>query len=169
MQLNQIATKTYKNPFSNKNYYIIEVDGKSLEDYILEITKLHKGLVPTLLNWLHDKSERKTDWNRVLPKIGTTANLPILMCSEDIDLWCDLIIVEVEVDNKFVYWNRFGIDDTNTNKPSQLGQNTLWFDNTPTFVFDKSQYKNILTAFRKYLDIAENVYKAKIDEIVEIG
>lgn len=166
---NQIQTKTFKNPFSNQNYYIIEIDGKSLEDYVLENSDLTEGLVPTLLNWLHDESERKVVWNRVLPKMGETTYLPILMCSEDVDLWCDLIMVEVQADERFVYWNRLGLDDTNADKPEEIGDNILWFDNSPSFRFDKTQYVDVINQFRKYLNIETDVYPAKIGEIVTEG
>ncbi len=85
--INKISTKTYLNTFSDKKFYVIEVDGKSLEDVIMKNRpNIKRGIVPTLLNWLSNNEERKVVWDRVIPSIGEKSKLPILMCSEDIDL-----------------------------------------------------------------------------------
>jgi hypothetical protein len=60
MNTNRISTRTFLNPFSGKTFYVLEVDGRSVEDIILgnqpEITR---GIVPTLLNWLRDDEEKQ--------------------------------------------------------------------------------------------------------------
>ncbi|WP_338763829.1 hypothetical protein WAF17_20510 [Bernardetia sp. ABR2-2B] len=165
--MNKISTKTYKNTFSKANFYIIEIDNKSLEDIILESqTDIARGLVPTLLNWLDNPLEQKVVWERTLPSINEKLNLPILMCSEDIDLWCTLIIVEVEVKGNFVYWNKFGIENSDAVTPQEIGKSINWFLSSPSFVFDKNNYINVLDEFRLRLD--ENIdYTPKHKEMVE--
>lgn len=119
--INKISTKTYVNPFSGENFYMIEIDSKSLEGIILENRPdIKKGIVPTFLNWLTNEDERKLVWERAIPKIGEKSRLPILMCSDDLDLWCTLIMVEVETDNKYVYWNKFGLEDSDAVKSEEI-------------------------------------------------
>lgn len=165
--INKISTKTYLNTFSRKNFYVIEIDGKSLEDIILEKRPdIIRGIVPTFLNWLENDEERKIVWERAIPKIGEKSILPILMCSEDIDLWCTLIMVEVETDEKYVHWNRFGLENSDAKKPNEIGKSVEWFSGIKHLTFDKNEYQNVLNQFKLRLD--ENLeYTPRENEIVE--
>ncbi len=151
--INKISTKTYLNTFSGNNFYVIEIDGKPLEDIIMENRPdIKKGIVPTLLNWLGSNEERKVVWDRAIPKIGEKSIFPILMCSEDIDLWCTLIMVEVETDGKYVYWNKFGLEDSDAEKPEDIGKSVEWFSGIKNLIFEKNEYLNLLSEFRIRLD-----------------
>lgn len=152
---NRIETSILVNTFTNYNYYEILIDGISLEETIFKNLNIEikKGLVSTFLNWLSNPSERETVWKRTLPEINQTTFLPILMCGEDLDLFCDVIIAETFADNYNVYWKRFGLDIGNgENMPESIGQNVLWFENSCQLIFDKNQYYEILDKFRKYLN-----------------
>lgn len=164
--MNQISIKTCLNEFSGKNYYEIFIDGISLETHALKRSpkEILPGLVSTFLNWLEDPLERKIVWERALPEGYTKVNLPILMCGDDIDLWCDVIIAEVEVDDDHVYWNKIGLDQsTLENTCEAIGTDVNWFPGKP-FVFERTSYENMLNAFKKYLndDFSGKVY----DEIL---
>lgn len=164
---NKISTKTFFNYFSKENFYIIEIDGKSLEDLILKKQpQIMRGIVPTLLNWLGNIEERKVVWSRVLPEKFKKSKLPILMCSEDIDLWCTLIMVEVEIDEDYVYWNKFGIEDSDAEIPEEIGKSIKWFSNIPKMIFDKAEYKYVLDEFRMRLN-ENSKYDPKDCEIVK--
>ena len=110
--MNKLSTKLLFNNFSKLNYSIIEVDGKPLGEIVEELSdnQTHSELVPTLLNWLDNPWERCLVWKRTLPAIGETVNAPILMCSEDVDLWCDLIHVRVKREKDFILWEDIGIE-----------------------------------------------------------
>lgn len=143
------------NKFNYNDYYEILVDGISLEDLILENTEIgiEKGLVSTFLNWLDNPRERKIVWERALPNLNSTTFLPILMCGDDLDFNCTIIITECESDTEHVYWKRFGLDvGGNENMPESIGENVQWFKNSESLVFDKKQYIAILERFRSYLD-----------------
>ncbi|WP_442266917.1 hypothetical protein ACSIGC_04265 [Tenacibaculum sp. ZS6-P6] len=166
--INKISTKTYVNTFSGENFYMIEIDGKSLEDIILENRPdIKKGIVPTFLNWLTNEDERKLVWERAIPKIGEKSRLPILMCSDDLDLWCTLIMVEVETDNKYVYWNKFGLEDSDAVKSEEIGKSVEWFIGIKNMRFDKNEYLNLLNEYRLRLS-EDQEYLPKENEIVEV-
>lgn len=153
--ISRIETNILVNPFTNYNYYDILIDGISLEETILKNLNIEikKGLVSTFLNWLSNPSERETVWKRTLPEIDQTTFLPILMCGEDLDLLCDVIIAETVTDNNYVYWKRFGLDIGNgENMPKSIGKNVQWFMNSSEIIFDKNQYSEVLNKFRKYLN-----------------
>ncbi len=152
METNRISTKTYLNPFTNRNLYLIEIDGKSLEDIILESQEtILKGLVPTLLNWLDDPEERKVVWKRVLPPNGSTTRLPILMCSEDVDFWCTLIMVEVECNDQYVIWKRFGLENSAAEAPDEIGKSVKWFDDISSMCFERDEFEKVVNRFRDNL------------------
>jgi hypothetical protein len=161
--LNTISIKTYQNEFSGNNYYGILIDGISLEEHALKnsTTEITPGLVSTFLNWLDDPLEQKIVWKRALPETYSKVNLPVLMCSEDIDLWCTVIIAEVEVDDHYVYWNKFGLDTSDfEDTPEPIGTTVDWFSGN-TLVFKRDEYENVLNAFKKYLhdDFTGKVYE----------
>ena len=171
MRNNKISTKTCFNPFTKSNYYIIEVDGMSLEKIVLDKCNedITPGLVPTLLNWLSDLEEREVVWSRTLPEEKKKANLPILMCSEDIDLWCTLIIAEVEVDKDYVYWNKFGLEVSDAETPQEIGKEVKWYKDIPPMIFSRKEYEELLNRFKIYLDDSKSdEYVAQPFENVQI-
>ncbi len=151
---NTITTRRHKNEFSGFFYYVILVDGVSLEDYVLKTkhAEIKAGLVPTLLNWLDDPGEREEVWKRVLSEDQEAARLPILMCSEDIDFGCTLIMTEVRSDSQHVYWERFGLEESDSTVPTEVGTKVLWFDDILPLKFARAQYEEVLTRFRQHLD-----------------
>jgi len=153
--MNKISIKTYFNTFSKQKYYGILIDNTSLEDFVLKNNsdRVKHGLVSTFLNWLSDPNERRVVWERTLPELDYKTNLPILMCGEDIDLWCDVIITEIEISNEYVYWNKFGLDiGSGENMPESIGKNVEWFDNIKPLKFEKEEYTQVITLFKKYLN-----------------
>ena len=166
--INIISTKTYLNSFSNKNFYIIKIDGKSLEDIILENQpEIIRGIVPTLLNWLENQEESKVVWERLMPGEFQKSNLPILMCSDDVDFWCTLIMVEVEQDENYIYWNRFGLEISNAMTPNEIGKEIKWFQGIPPLVFEKENYENVMEEFRLRFNDKIDYVPKELEEVLE--
>ena len=166
--MNKLSTKLLYNAFSKLNYSIIEVDGKPLGEMVEELSrnKMHSQLVPTLLNWLGNPWERCVVWKRILPAVGETVNAPILMCSEDVDLWCDLIHVRVKREQDYVMWEDIGIESHNPRTDLSLGKEnsdftdiqnigySVYWLKTGPLKFTLENYIDILTHFKecKYLN-----------------
>ncbi|WP_420571991.1 hypothetical protein [Kordia sp.] len=152
--MNTISIETYRNEYTGNNYYGILIDGISLEEHALKnsFKDIIPGLVSTFLNWLDDPQEQKIVWERALPEPYTKTNLPILMCGDDLDLWCTVIIAEVETDDDYVYWNKIGHDvGDDKNMPASIGTTVDWFSGE-TLVFKRKEYESVLKSFKKYLD-----------------
>jgi hypothetical protein len=136
----------------------IYIDGKSLDSIIHDYypDKTYKGLVPTLLDWLHDAKERQVVWERVFSDSEIPNVVPILMCPDDVDLWCTVIDVEVLKDGNFVKWFRVGIDKSGTdNLPYSIGSDVQWLDKIPTFQFEKTEYLDFVQTFYNLIKIDE--------------
>lgn len=68
--------------------------------------------------------------------MGSTV-VPILVCPDDADFSCTVLIVEVEFTDNTVKWCRFGFDQSPQN---EIGSTVVWFKNSPTYEFNKIGY-----------------------------
>lgn len=108
------------------------------------------GLVPTLLDWLSAPEERELVRQRILPSIGSSAIAPILMCPDDLDLSCTVVVVEVAREARVVWWRRIGLDRTKAkpgDMPLAIGNAVDWIDGLGPYCFESAAYQNCLAAF----------------------
>jgi len=151
--MNQIQAKYEKSKYSQKAHLTINVDGKYLDLILHEFYPNQNliGLVPTLLNWLEDPKERQLVWNRI--ESNERQVVPILMCPDDVDLWCTVIVAEVEKTNDSVKWLRLGIDIGGPdNMPDSIGTTVDWFDKIEPMEFDKTEYEKFISEFKAAID-----------------
>lgn len=159
--MNRIQAKYEKTEYSNEPHLTINVDGNSLDKILHELypDKNFIGLVPTLLDWLEDSKERKLVWNRFESKQNQV--VPILMCPDDIDLWCTIINVEIEKTENSVKWLRIGVDSGNSNNmPNSIGTNVEWLDKIKPMEFDKTEYEKFGSDFKI------EIYKDEIKRLI---
>jgi len=159
--MNQIQAKYKTGEYSKEPHLTINVDGKPLDEILnaLYPEKNLIGLVPTLLDWLQDPKERKLVWNRFESKQKQV--VPILMCPDDIDLWCTVINVEIEKTEKSVKWLRIGLDSGGSDDmPNSIGTNVEWFDKIEPMEFNKTEYEKFASDFKIEID------KDKITQLI---
>jgi hypothetical protein len=156
MTTNTISIQSRFNTNSGLYYWVIAVDGIELDELLdLRVKDVRlAGLVPTLLDWLSDPVERSIVWQRVFPAPGDVERLPILMCPDDIDFYCTLVIAEVTTDDAHVYWRRLGLDATQDvwQDLASVGSDVEWFADGGAFVFEKAAYAAVVNAFREFLE-----------------
>jgi len=152
--MNQIQAKYEKSEYSNEPHLTINVDGNSLDKILHELypDKNLIGLVPTLLDWLEDSKERKLVWERFESEEKQV--VPILMCPDDIDLWCTIINVEIEKTENSVKWSRIGLDNSDfENNPSEsIGTTVEWFDKIEPLKFDRIEYQEFVSEFKTEIE-----------------
>lgn len=69
--------------------------------------------------------------------------VPVLMCPDDTDLICTVIVAEVTKLEHEVIWSRVGMDCSQLGIPYNydlIGTTVDWLDSIPAFRFDKKQY-----------------------------
>lgn len=150
--MNRIQAVLESDSFEDEDYLMIHVDGKPLDLLLSEASPEDQldGLVPTLLGWMEDDSDREIVWSRFLPEGDARIRAPILMCPEHRDLLCTTIVAEVRVKGNTVEWRRLGIDDTpEEDLPSLVGQDVFWIQGVGPFEFDRKEYVQVMSAFRK--------------------
>ena len=99
MFMNRIQAIRGKSEYSLSDHLMIAVDGRPLDQHInvfdIEGRHGYNGLVPTLLDWLESEQERAVVWTRILPEIGATTICPVLMCPDDCDFSCTIVVAEI--------------------------------------------------------------------------
>jgi hypothetical protein len=153
--LNKISTTQVLNEFSGEYYREIVIDGKLLGDLLHESypDANLSGLVPTLLSWLDNEQERRVTWERIIPEVNQNKISPVLMCGEDLDFWCTIVVADSFATSNIITWARIGIDDTDDRglHPDHLGQRVNWLAHTGPYIFDRQEFVDCIEQFRSEL------------------
>lgn len=133
------------------NYVNYKIDGYWLDEKLEELYpgNMYKGLVPTLLDSMYREDEKAVVWKRILPDEFETTVCPILMCPDDNDFSCTIIVAEVKNLGETIQWNRIGIDKTQEWEAEKVGTNVEWFDKIEPLNFIKHDYMAMLKMFEK--------------------
>lgn len=154
--MSAISAAQRKSKYVDEEHLVLLVDGVPL-DVMLARTMSDdgaiEGLVPTLLNWLSDENESSLVWSRALPLVGEHSRFPVLMCPDELDLSCTVVIAEVEASTSSITWHRLGLDAAGVDKsaPAQCGEIVNWFKGIGPYVFRRVEYEACLEEFRSQL------------------
>ena len=153
--MNKIGTIKGKSDYSDNEHLIITIDGRPLDHFISDFDNNgrhgYKGLVPTLLDWLENEDERNVTWTRILPAIGQTTIAPILMCPDDCNFLCTIVVAEIKRTERTIEWKRLGTNASPTNKSvDKMGQEVNWFQGLQ-FNFAINDYLDCIDSFKKEL------------------
>ncbi len=146
--LNVIKAELDNSDYWDDTYLNYCIDGSFLDE---KLDELHpelslKGLIPTLLG-MNIREENQIVWDRINPSINEKTRCPILMCPDDCDFSCIIVIAEIENLGTSIAWNIIGVDITRDNKAHHIGEKVKWFDKVSRFVFDSSDYYSMLDKF----------------------
>ena len=152
--MNRICAVTHKSLFCPDEHLDIFVDGRPLSEALSGVFSAEcvRGLVPCLLPCHEGPDavrELEISIERFLPPPGRITNAPILMCSDDVDFWCTIVIAEVQHAYDHIRWNRVGFNQCGGRKlPEGVGNPTDWMGGFGGWSFDLSEYQAVLEAFR---------------------
>ncbi len=107
-----------------------------------------EGLVTTLDDCLSDLQERSIVWDRVLPDDGATEVAPMLVCPDDLDFSCTVVVVQIARRADLVRWQRFGFDRTDSPAPEAVGRDVDWLAGVGPFEFSLEGYRGFLRSCR---------------------
>ena len=152
--MNSIHAKLLKTKYGGDAHLVICLDDQPLDQLVAARTPgsfASEGLVPTLLDWVYDPRERAVIWSRALPRLGDRAMLPVLMCPDDSDFSCTIVVTEVHARESDVIWERLGFDrsDRPDVDASSVGDQVEWIDGLGPFRFQREPYEECLNEFRK--------------------
>lgn len=134
------------------NYHI---DGYWLDEKIDELYpgNDYRGLIPTLVYWMEREDEKAVVWKRILPEVNTTSICPILMCPDDNDFSCTLIVAEIKNLGDSIQWKKIGIDKTDNIDAEKVGSVVEWFSGFNELSFPAEEYYAMIDSFRKRMAI----------------
>ena len=152
--MNQIKAAYYQTEYTNGPHLVMMVDNVPLNHFfdLIEYDGHLKGLIPTLLKgWLDNKNEEEIVWERLDLSLNEIKIVPILMCPDDCDFSCTLIVAEIKLEKDLVKWNKIGVDETSTRAvaPKTLGRNVKWLQNIGPFEFEREAFFKCIDTFKK--------------------
>ena len=143
----------------------IKVDGTFIDELVDNSYpgNDYKGTVPTLLFWMEWENERQIVWDRILPKNNETTVCPILMCPDDCDFSCTIIVVRITRTNDQVIWEQLGsnLAKTTFQTPELVGTEVKWFEKIEPMTFELSDYEQVVSRFREQLILDEQKWQEK--------
>ncbi len=153
--MNTIKAKLDKSDY-NENWFFLNyyVDNYWLDEELDKVYpgNQYKGLIPTLLYGLMDKEE-KIVWKTIFPDKGGISICPILMCPDDYDFSCTLIVAEVENYGSFIQWKQLGVDKQTKWFDDEIKYNINWFPDFQSLNFEFNDYQKMILDFKEQYEL----------------
>jgi hypothetical protein len=123
--LNLIEAVKHKSKFATGYCSWISIDGNPIEYWFNEkIEEETLGLALAQI-WLINEDEDKLAWERINQlEDGTTTIVPVLVCSDDMDFACNVVVVEQTIKDGIVEWARAG---QSISTDMQVGATVQWY------------------------------------------
>ena len=152
--MNKLKAAVDRNPDNDREgdeyeFLNFQIDGFWLDEKLDEIYpgKNYKGLVPTLKEMIIPR-EQELIWERILPAEGEKTICPILMCPDDCDFSCTILVAEIENWGDTILWNRIGLNIPISSTPDTVGIKVDWFQKIGGLEFERKEYDEMLEAFK---------------------
>jgi len=163
--MNEIVAQVDKSDYEIYDDYLnFKVDGVFLDEMLEalypEADEKYKGLIPTLLYALIYNDEKEIVWNRILPELHGRTVCPILMCPDDCDFSCIVIVAEIECLEDRIVWHRLGVDNTLGYPPEIIGSEVKWLELVPLYQFSKADYLMMIDVFKEQYEIDRKWWEA---------
>ncbi|PAC26720.1 hypothetical protein [Flectobacillus sp. BAB-3569] len=152
--MNLIEGVLFKNnEYVDVEYINIRIDNVWLDEKLDELypDNMYRGLIPTLVEWMDREDEKAVVWRRILPGKYETTICPVLMCPDENDFSCTLIVAEITNLGTHVRWSKLGVDLSNEWEAEKVGSKVEWFENVKEMNFEFSDYIKMLDNFKERL------------------
>ncbi|MEZ4293366.1 MAG: hypothetical protein R3B70_00195 [Polyangiaceae bacterium] len=150
--MNRLEVREARSKYVAEPHKVLAIDGTPIDELLDAAYPDGNilGLAPAMLDWLSDPDERHLVRERILPPVGNSAIAPLLVCPDDLDLSCTVIVAEVVREVSVVSWRRIGLDATEANFGNMLpaiGGTVHWIDRIGPFSFEIAEYERCFAAF----------------------
>ena len=146
--LHQIRAICHKAGFSKGPCAWLAIDEVPIEQWMAchiddpEVSQLGLSLM-----WLLDEEEDALAERRFAPgEDGTSTLVPLLVCSDDMDFNCTVLMTEQVIDGGEVHWRRFG---WSASGGLEVGVSTYWIADSKPVSFALSDFTNALSELKK--------------------
>ena len=147
----RITAEMFKSKHAHAPHPVFAIDGTSLDLWLSE--RLPDDWISDLVpaqGWLIDDADFALAWRRI-ERIEEDCStiVPVLVCSDDVDLSCSVIVVEQVGAINEIIWRRFGRPDES--RGDQCGATVKWFEDCPSCEFDRSEFVAALAEFKRMM------------------
>lgn len=146
LDMNTLQVNIQESIYINLPHPCILIDGLELDVWLDQLypDQNYLGLIPFIYDWISTEAEQQLVLQRYKDKQEIVI-LPILMCPDDCDLWCTVVVAEVIIQENEILWNRIGIDTSDIlSNYHNIGHTVIWLEHIHTLQFDKYSYYNEL-------------------------
>lgn len=148
----QIAATLYKTQYASNAHPVLTIDGLSLDVWLNQESSEPEtlDLVPAQ-GWSFNEQDLVLAWRRLRPREeDCTTIVPLLICPDDLDFNCTVVVAEQETCGSSVVWRRFGFS---LHSPGdQVGSSVRWFDKSPSATFDANQFNCAISELKRLTD-----------------
>ncbi|MDQ0896830.1 hypothetical protein [Paenibacillus sp. V4I7] len=148
--MNKIEVVSMKSEYCSVEHHTIAIDGIPL-DIMLHSqypTDLLLGMIPTIIDWIDSPKEKELLKGR-FNSVGKEVSLPVLMCPDDCDLFCTVIVANVVKAGGRIIWKKIGIDRSHEEikllRCDGIGSRVDWLEKIPPMTFVADQYYSQLS------------------------
>ena len=141
-QMDHINLTNYQPGFAKAPCTWLAVNGMPIEKWCAEAfaypDAIHLGLAQMCLV---DEAEDRLACSRLIPgEENSSTIVPILVCSDDMDLSCTVLVVEQLISNQTVQWLRWGFS---VSCGADVGISTKWeySQKTPLAIFELTEFE----------------------------
>ncbi|QXI26379.1 hypothetical protein [Pseudomonas vanderleydeniana] len=148
--LHSIRAARHQAKFSRSACAWLMVDGMGIEQWVAQHLDYELAAMLGLsLIWLLEEEEQELAKRRFAPgEDGTSTLVPLLVCADDMDFDCTVLMVEQVVANDTVTWVRFGLS---VSGGLEVGAQTRWMENCQPVSFALSAFQQALEDFEVIL------------------
>ena len=146
-----ISTIMHRFVYQTVDFPVLAIDGVPIQHWIKSQIFDQYGndethtLVPAQ-HWLSDDGEARTAWQLLDPANKGSTVVPLLVCPDDRDLSCTVVVVEQVTDAERVVWKRFGLS---THNIGSVVTSVDWSDNEQHACFERKQFEEAFAEFKR--------------------
>jgi hypothetical protein len=151
--MNIIKAVNRTSKYCNSPHLVITLDGNPLDEIIYAATQddLNLGLISALDRCFSNPADSELAWNRILPQDGQTSVAPILVCPDDLDFHCTVVVALVTATPETIQWSKLGFDLSLERPTSDPDSPTIqWLSNVGPFKVLKADYLSFLSDCKKH-------------------
>ncbi|NUT80068.1 hypothetical protein THH46_19540 [Pseudomonas sp. NA13] len=134
--------------FSRSTCAWLTIDDVAIEQWLAShLNDASVALLGLSLMWLMDEEEDAIARRRFIPGEDSSSTLvPLLVCSDDMDFDCTVLMVEQVIDGDTVHWRRFG---WSVSGKLEVGISTRWNAENHPVSFSLKEFRAALETFDK--------------------
>lgn len=141
-------------------YPSIFIDGRNIVTIHDQLTML----VPVMNEHIFPAGYKELAWRLLEPRIDGQVIAPILVCGDDCDLYCTVIVAEITYKKDTIHWERLDFDVSEhkdmARMQRQFGLQIDWIIGIPPMTFDREEYTHCMLILKNAIDAAPVVRRS---------